>query len=212
MSDIWGDIATFGGGLLSNWMANDAYSSAASRASGAQISAANAGIAEQQRQFDSIQKLLSPWVGTGMSALAGQADLLGLRGADNQQKAIDAIAAGPEFTSLLKQGENGILANASATGGLRGGNVQGALAEYRPQLLSSLINQQFNRLGTLATAGQNSAGMQATAGMQTSTNVANLLGGIGSAQAGDALAQGAARANIWNGISNGLGVLAGKSF
>ena len=212
MSDIWGSIATLGGGLLSDWMASRNASSAASDAASAQIASANAGIAEQRRQFDSIQQLLSPWIGSGMSALAGQVDLLGLRGADNQQKAIDSIAAGPEFTTMLKQGENGILANASATGGMRGGNVQGALAEYRPTLLNSLINQRFNRLGALSTAGQNSAGMQATAGMQTGTNVSNLLGSIGSAQAGDALAQGAARAQIWNGISNGLGVMAGRSF
>lgn len=212
MSDIWGDIATIGGGLVSSWLASDAQSDAASSASSAQISAANAGIAEQRRQFDSIQQLLSPWVGTGYGALASQADLMGLRGNDAQQTAISAIENGSEFQDLQKQGENAILQNAAATGGLRGGNTQGALAEFRPALLNSLINQRFNQLGTLSTGGQNSAAQTAAYGSQSSTNVANLLSSIGSAQAGNSLAQGAATSQFWNGIGSALGTLAGKSF
>ena len=212
MSDIWGDIATIGGGLVSSWLAADAQSDAASSASSAQISAANAGIAETRRQFDSIQQLLSPWVGTGYGALASQADLMGLRGDANQASAISAIENGSEFQELTRQGEEAILQNAAATGGLRGGNTQGALAEFRPALLNSLINQRFNQLGTLSTGGQNSAAQTAAYGSQSSTNVANLLSSIGSAQAGNALAQGASNAQFWNGIGSTLGTLAGKSF
>lgn len=211
-SDLWGSIATIGGGLISSWLASDSQSSAASNASNAQIAAGNAGIAEQRHEFDAIQQLLAPWVGSGMGALAGQVELAGLRGADAQKKAISAIESGPEFTNLAQQGENAILANASATGGLRGGNTQGALAQFRPQLLSGLINQQFNRLGSLSTGGQNSAAQQASAGIQTGANISNLMGSIGSAQAGNALAQGAANAQFWNGIGSSLGTLAGKSF
>lgn len=212
MSDIWGDIATIGGGLVSSWLASEAQSDAASSASNAQITSANAGIAEQRRQFDAIQQLLSPWVGTGMGALASQADLLGLRGDANQQKAISAIENGSEYQEYVKQGEEAILQNASATGGLRGGNTQGALAEFRPQLLNSLINQRFNQLGTLSTGGQNSAALTASAASTTGTNVSNLLGSIGSAQAGNYLAQGAAQSAFLNGIGSTLGTLAGKSF
>lgn len=212
MSDIWGDIATIGGGLVSSWMASDAASDAASSASNAQIASSNAAIAEQRRQFDAIQQLLSPWVGTGMGALASQADLLGLRGDANQQTAIDAIKNGSEYQEYVKQGEEAILQNASATGGLRGGNTQGALAEFRPQLLNSLINQRFGQLGTLSTGGQNSAAQTAAAGTTTSANVSNLLSSIGSAKAGNALAQGAATSQFWNGIGSALGTLAGKSF
>lgn len=212
MSDIWGDIATIGGGLVSSWLASEAQSDAASSASNAQITSANAGIAEQRRQFDAIQQLLSPWVGTGMGALASQADLLGLRGDANQQKAISAIENGSEYQEYVKQGEEAILQNAAATGGLRGGNTQGALAEFRPALLNSLINQRFNQLGTLSTAGQNSAAQTAAYGSQSSSNVSNLLSSIGSAQAGNALAQGASNAQFWNGIGYSLGTLAGKSF
>ena len=212
MSDIWGDIATIGGGLVSSWLASEAQSDAASSASSAQVASANAGIAEQRRQFDAIQQLLSPWVGTGMGALASQADLLGLRGDANQQKAISAIENGSEYQEYVKRGEEAILQNASATGGLRGGNTQGALAEFRPQLLNSLINQRFNQFGNLSTGGQNSAALTASAASTTGTNVSNLLGSIGSAQAGNYLAQGAAQSAFLNGIGSTLGTLAGKSF
>ncbi|WP_449405980.1 hypothetical protein [Massilia phosphatilytica] len=36
----------------------------------------------------------------------------------------------PRFQALQQQGNDAILANASATGGLRGGNVQGALGQF----------------------------------------------------------------------------------
>jgi len=193
-------------------MASEAQSDAASSASNAQIASSNAAIAEQRRQFNAIQQLLSPWVGTGMGALASQADLLGLRGDANQQRAIGAIENGSEYQEYVKQGENAILQNASATGGLRGGNTQGALAEFRPQLLNSLINQRFGQLGTLSTGGQNSAALTASAASTTGTNVANLLGSIGSAQAGNYLAQGAVQSSFLNGIGSTLGTLAGKSF
>jgi len=212
MSDIWGDIATIGGGLVSSWLASEAQSDAASSASSAQISSSNAAIAEQRSEFNTIQHLLSPWVGTGYGALAGQADLLGLRGNDAQTQAISAIENGSEFQEMTKQGENAILQNASATGGLRGGNTQGALAEYRPQLLNSLINQRFNQLSTLSTGGQNSAAQTASAATTTGTNVSNLLSSIGAAQAGNYLAQGASNAQFWNGIGSTLGTIAGKSF
>ena len=55
MSDIWGDIATIGGGLVSSWLASEASSDAASSASNAQISSSNAAIAEQRSEFDTIQ-------------------------------------------------------------------------------------------------------------------------------------------------------------
>ena len=83
-----------------------------------------------------------------------------------------------------------MLQNASATGGLRGGNVQGALAQFRPQLLNQLIEQQYSRLGGLTSLGQASAAGQATAGMQTGTNIANLLGQQGQALAGGAMGKG----------------------
>ena len=180
-------------------------SNAASSAAGAQTEAAEAGIAEQRRQFDLIQGLLKPYVGAGESALLQQMALGGMSGPEAQQAAIAAIEGGQEFETLTRSGEEAILQNASATGGLRGGNVQGALAEFRPQVLSSLINQQYDRLGGLTTLGQNAAVGIGNAGMQTGANIAELYGDQGAAAAGSALASGRA----WGNVLGGFGQYAG---
>lgn len=182
-----------------------ASSNASSNAASAQTASAQAGIDEQRRQFDTVRELLAPYVDAGTGALQGQLDLAGLGGPEAQQAAIQALEQGPEFQSLMQQGENAILQNASATGGLRGGNTQGALAQFRPQLLSGLINQQYGRLGGLAAIGQNSAAGVGTAAQQTGANVSNLMQQQGAAQAGGALASGQA----WGNVFGQVGQLAG---
>jgi hypothetical protein len=157
---------------------------------------------EQRRQFEKVQELLAPYVQAGGGALGGyspyqaagtgalptlqqfaqagapaleqQQALIGLRGPDAQQQAIEALQSGPQFQALQQQGENAILQSASATGGLRGGNLQGALAQFRPQLLSELIGQQYSRLGGLASVGGTVAQNLATAGMDATGELARL--------------------------------------
>ena len=181
---------------------------AAKSASEAQTQSTDMGIAEQQRQFDAVQKLLEPYVGAGSSAVTAQQNLIGLGGNAEQQKAIDALKNSAQFGELTRQGENSILQNASATGGLRGGNVQASLAQFRPQLLSQMIEQQYGRLGGIAQLGQASAAGQASAGLQTGSNIANLYGQQGAAQAGQALANGQANANFASGIAGNVGQMA----
>ena len=194
---------------------------AASRAARAQVQGAQAGIDEERRQFDVAQAIMAPYVDAGEEALTGlkpyvdvgpealaqQRVLAGLEGPEKQREAINALAANPEFQALSKQGEEAMLQNASATGGLRGGNIQGALAQYRPAMLQDYIAQQYNRLGGLtalgqttsqniAALGQASASGQAANALQTGANIAGLYGDIGAARAGNALAQG----QMWGGI------------
>lgn len=135
-------------------------------------------------------------------SLGGQQALLGLLGPEAQQQAIGGLEQSPQFQSLVQQGENALLQNASATGGLRGGNLQGALAQYRPQLLSQLIESQFSKLGGLTQIGQAAAAGQASAGLQTGANVGNLLQQQGQARAGGALAQGQAIGQIAGSLGN----------
>lgn len=201
--------AVVGSALIGSYMSSRAAKKAAGAAGDAQSAAAELGVEEQRRQFDAIQKLLKPYVDAGGPALFGQQSLIGLNGPQEQQAAIDAIEGSPEFESLIKTGESSILQNASATGGLRGGNVQAALAKFRPSILSELINKQFDRLGGLTSLGQNSAVMQGNAGLQTGTNIANLFGQQGQARAGTALGIGKADAQLWNTIGAAPGYLAG---
>jgi hypothetical protein len=194
-------LALLGGSLLSAGV----QSSAARRGAAAQTASAQAGIEEQRRQFEAVRELLAPFVTGGTTAFGQQMALTGAAGADAQRAALQAIEQGPEFAALAQQGESAILQSAAATGGLRGGNVQGALAQFRPQILSGLIEQQYSRLGGLASAGQNAAAGVGTAGMQTGQNISSLMQQQGAARAGSALAQGQAFGNLIGGAGMAIG-------
>lgn len=200
--------AVVGTAALSAYAANE-QGNAAHDAAQLQAQSADAGVSEQRRQFDAIQKLLAPFVQAGAPALAGQQDLAGLNGANAQQTAVDAIKNSPQFQAMLKQGENSILQNASATGGLRGGNTQAALAQFSPNLLAQAINDQYAKLGGLTQLGQNSAVMQGNAGLQTGANVAQLLQQQGAALAGGALAAGKESVGNVNAITSSIGLYKG---
>jgi hypothetical protein len=131
--------------------------------------------------------------------------LAGLSGANAQQQAIQGIQNGPQFAAMTQAGEAGILANASATGGLRGGNVQAALGQFRPQVLSQLIDQQYSRLGGLSAMGQNAAAGVGTAAQNTGQAVSGLMQQQGAARAGGALASGQAWGNALGGIGSMVG-------
>jgi hypothetical protein len=223
-------IAVGGATLISGMAQADAAESAAAAQSGS----AQAGIEEQRRQFDKVQELLKPYSMAGEKALGGlepfaaagapaleqQQALLGLRGPEAERAAIERIRGGETFQALAGQGEEALLQRASATGGLRGGNIQGALAQFRPALLSSLIDQQYGRLGgmtalgvettgNLARLGQASAAGTGAAAQTTGANIATLLGQQGAAQAGAEIAQGKAFGAIPAAISGGLGLFSG---
>ena len=188
-------------------------SKAAGKAADAQEEASAAGIEEQRRQFDKLVELLSPYTKAGEGSLSAQQNILGLGGAAAQQAAISGIEQSPYFQSVAQQGENAILQNASATGGLRGGNTQGALAQFRPQLLNQLVQQQYQNLGGITALGQNAAAQQGNAGMQSASNIGNLLQQGGAARAGGYLGQASA---INQGLENlggfaGLGIGAYKA-
>jgi len=199
--------AVVAGSVITGVIASNAQSDAASTAANAQTQASGASIAESQRQFNAIQELLKPYTQAGTGALTAQQDLLGLNSTGAQQKSIDALSNSPTMQALTDQGENALLANASATGGLRGGNLQAALAKFRPQLLSQLIQQQFGNLGGLVSVGQNAAAGVGNAGQNSSNQIINALQQTGAANAGAALASGQAQANMWSGIGNTASML-----
>ncbi len=205
----WGIVATVGGSVISGLISSKSQSNAASSAADSQTAAAQMGIEEQRRQFDAVRELLKPYTEAGVGALTGQQNLLGLNGDPAQQAAYDSIQRSPAFTSLTKTGEEAILQNASATGGLRGGNVQRSLSQFRPNLLAQLINSQFQNLGGLTSIGQNAAAGVGNAGMNTGNQVTSLLQQQGAAQAGSALANGRAQANAFGAVGGGLGLFSG---
>lgn len=199
----WAIIASVGMSLLGA----EQKRKAASQASSAQQQSYQMGIDEQRRQFDELRKLLQPYTEAGLPALKQQQALLGLEGPEAQQAAISAIENQPGFQSMVQQGENAMLQNASATGGLRGGNLQGAMAQFRPQMLAQAIQDQYSRLGGMTTLGQQSAAGVGTAGMQTGRGISDLFGQMGAARAGGILGQGKAKLEMLNAFAQGIGGL-----
>lgn len=199
---VGGAIVTGVGGYL-------AQKGAAEQASGAQREASQAAIAEQRRQQAEAERLLAPYMQAGQGALGQQQALLGLAGPEAQRAAIAQLEQGPQFQAMVEQGETGILQNAAATGGLRGGNTQAALAQFRPAMLSQLIQQQMAGLGGLAGMGQQSAAGVAGFGQRGAEQVMGQLGAQGQAAAGAAMAQGQGLANLFGGIGSGLGTIGG---
>lgn len=197
---------SIGGTVLSNKSAK----SAANRAANAQVQSDEMAIAEQRAAREEMRRLLDPYVKAGGPALQGQMDLLGLGEDVDQQGAVDAMSGSPLFLSLAEQGEDAILANASATGGLRGGNVQGALAQFRPALLNRFIEDQFRRLGGITTLGQNSAAGVGGAGMDSASAIGSLFLDQGAARAGGALAKGRADSAMTDSFAQLAGMLGPK--
>jgi hypothetical protein len=180
---------SFLGKLVGKVTGAEAAADGAENAAAVQSASADKGIAAQQAQFEAIQKLLAPYVQAGNGALAGQQNLIGLNGQGAQQTAIDGISNGAQFQSMLAQGNNSILQNASATGGLRGGNTQNALAQFSPQLLNQLIQQQYGNLSGISQIGLGAATGTGAAGQNSTNAITGLYQQQGAANAGAQLAQ-----------------------
>jgi hypothetical protein len=202
-----GAAVTIGGGLL----ASGSQSRAADRATQAQTASDAAAIAENRRQFDVTQGNLAPWLTAGKTALGEQGDLLGLAGADAQQGSIDALMQSPLYQSLFRNGQNTILANESATGGLRGGDIQNSLANFGSDTLAQVIQTQLANLGGISGQGRDTAATLGGLGAQNAGAIGGIMQSTGAAQAGGALAKGAIGANNINNIVQSLGGIAGNT-
>jgi len=216
---ISGMVAVAGTQLIGSFMGAEAAEDAAN----VQARAAVSGQDTQRQMFERTQEILRPYVEAGqaqLSTLGGyteagpqaferQLALAGLRGPQAQQAAIEQVRTQPRFGALTRAGEEAILSNASATGGLRGGNVQQSLANFRSDLLANEIEREYARMGgltafgqgvsqNLAQLGQASGANVGAAGLQTGQGIANLQGAAGAAQAGGILGQAGAYGQIAN--------------
>jgi hypothetical protein len=171
-------------------------SSAAKKAGSLQADASALGVAETRAAREEMRKLLEPYTAAGTPALQQQMAALGLSGPEAQAEYVAQQEQSPIFQALARQGEEAMAQNAAATGGLRGGNFQGALAQFRPQLLNQFLEQQYSRLGGMTQLGQQSAAGVGSAGMQSAGQISDLLGQAGAARAGAALGSAQAWGNV----------------
>lgn len=210
---VTGTIAAVGS-IGSSIIGSKAAGKAGRAQADASIEGTRLSVEEQRAAREEMRKLLQPYVDAGTPALRAQMDYLGFNGPQAQQAFAQQQEANPLFQSLVAQGEDAILQNAAATGGLRGGNTQGALAQFRPAMLKQFMEDQYSKLGAMTQLGQNSAAGVGNAGLNTASNIGNLFmqnaQTVGSARAGTALAQGQAMAAPFNMLSQFAGLQAAK--
>ena len=176
---LFGDIFSIFGG--------SSQKKAIDKATQAQIAAQQQGIDKIGAQQALTQASLNPYIDGGALAFGGEQDLLGLHGNETQAGAISALQSSPLFQSLYRQGNENILQNGAATGGLRGGNIQSSLANFGSDLLSRVIQQQLGNLGGLTGQGLGAATTAGNFGAQSSQDIASLFNAQGKTQAGGIL-------------------------
>ena len=173
----------------------DSSLEAAQISADAQLEAANLSADTQKEFYYQSREDTAPWRDAGANALT---------------QLQDKVSAGPgQFDPKTDPGyefgyknfiENPTLAAASATGRLRSGATQKALARYSQDYASTKYDNFLSRyydtlkpLQSLSGVGQTSAGQSAANAITTGQGVGNALS-AGAAGAGSAIAEGTANA------------------
>lgn len=128
-------------------------------ASEAEKAGVQAGIESQEAMFNKALELQQPYREAGYGALGG---LQALADPAQRGQMLQDYYAGDEYGALSSQVEEQQLRNAAATGGLRGGGNQAALASIAPQLGQNFLTNQQNQLTGLANMGMGAASQGAT--------------------------------------------------
>lgn len=187
-------LFSFIGGLLGA----GAEKKASRGAQASLVDALNKGIATQQHQYDLTRGDFAPEAALGTSAAGSFGDLVGANGADKWSAAIKALQESPLYQSLYSNGREAVLQNASATGGLRGGNTERSLANFGADTLSTTIQQQLQNLMAGINAGTAAKGTVAGVGTNTANSISSQQGQIGGANAQGILTRGGLTAGMWN--------------
>lgn len=207
VAPLIGAAVGIGGSLISAGSAK----SAGNQAAAAQQYAADQAVGEQRRQFDITQQNFAPFLAAGQQAVGAQGNLVGLNGNDQQAAAIAQLQQSPLYQSLFRNGQNTVLANSSATGGLRGGNIQRSLANFGSDTLAQVIQTQLANLGSIAGQGQGAAGSLGGLGANAANQIGQAYGDAGAAQAGAFLNAGKANVGNINNIAGALGGIVGNT-
>ncbi len=204
-----GFIGNAVGSIVGGITGATASAKGAQQAANTQSAAVDRALVEQRAARDEARGLQQPYVSAGSSALAQQMSLIGLNGTASQQDSLNSLLTSPEYSTNVRQGEEAILQNAAATGGLRGGNTQNSLANFRSDLLNTMISQQYNRLGGITSLGQNAATGVGNNGLAVAETMGGLLQQQGAALAGGQIAMGNRNAQTFNNILKSVGAVTG---
>jgi hypothetical protein len=163
---------------------------AAKVSSKSQVEAAKIAAKSQGKALDYLkerEELPQQFREEALTSLAGLYDLEG--GEGDQQALIERAMNSPLYKALMggrELGEESIMRNASATGGLRSGNVQGAMYDYNTQLQNQALLQSYN---------EQIQGLTGLASLPSGANaIAQTISSIGATRAGGVAGAGATTA------------------
>lgn len=236
-----GIAGSIGGAAISSHAAGQAaktQSQAGLTAAQLQAKSEADALAFQKQEYADQQKNIAPWLKAGQSGITSLAKLAngGLPTWNQQFQAPNAANEqnDPGFAFRLQQGQQALERSAAARGGLLTGGTAQAEQQFGQDYASNeygnvynralqqyqqAYNQfqqanadKFNRVASVAGAGQTAAGQLASAGQSTASNVGNILLGSAQAQGNDIQNAAAARAsgyaaggNAWGGAVGGIG-------
>lgn len=160
---------------------------AGNKAANAQKSAANASIAEQQREYDQTRQDQLPFLQAGQNALNLQQQYLAgdTSGFENS----------PDYKFAVDQGFKGLDAGAAARGNLWGGGTDADRISLGQGLATQYANNYWSKLAGMAGQGQSSANTLGSVGQSTASNIGNYLTNSGAATA-------SSYANTANSVNN----------
>jgi len=216
-------IAAKGAGQAAN-----AQAQAAEQAAQLQHQDQQAALAFQQKQYDTEQQQIAPWLQAGTTAIN---QLSGDKLPAFQAPTAATEQNDPGYQFRLQQGQQALENSAAARGGLLSGNTGEALTQYGQNYASNeygnVYNRAmndyntnviapYNRLSALAGIGQQAQASSAQQGQAAANNVMGIDMSAGQQQGNSLLQAGAARAsgyasqgNIWgnalSGATNSIG-------
>lgn len=168
------------------------------KATKAQQAGIQQAIDEQRRQFDVTQTNFEPFREFGVGGVGQLGDLIGINGPEKQAAALQIIQSSPVLSRLIDQGTEGVLQNASATGGLRGGNTQRSLADFRADAFNKVLQDQIANLGGAVGVGTGATNAVANFGQHTADQVSSGYTSMGNSQFNSILG----RQGVYNNMSN----------
>lgn len=165
-------------------------------------------VAAQQEGFGRQRRELAPFATAGRDALQQQQALLGLGSPEQQQQAFAAFNESPGQKFIRDRAQRNLVRNASAIGGLGGGNVRSALVQQGAGFAAQDFGNQFNRLSDLRVGGQSAATNIGQGALSTGTNVGQTQFNAGQLTGAGAINTAARQGQFGQNFASNVGNLA----
>jgi hypothetical protein len=170
---------------------------AGNKAASAQKKAAQQSADIQRQQYEQTRADLAPYRDTGATALGRYGDLLGMRGPEAYQAALQGYTQSPFLARMVQDTVGAVDASRAARGGLFSGATAQEIGDRTGQLYLGDFNNYLSRLGGMVDTGQNAAAQTGNFGQNAAAGQANAYQAAGNARAQGYI-------NMGNSVNNAL--------